>query len=160
MKRGLIATGLATGLAALGLALGLTAPAGAATGATTASGPRSVLVNCEMKAQTRPGGYVLACADDGTGLQGLHWATWTRRFASGYGTEYQNDCMPSCAQGREHYYPVLITLWGSGSVAGHPAERRYTEITLIYPGARPPVYKVVNGKLVATYPVTQTLGAF
>ena len=32
-------------------------------------------------------------------------------------------------------------------------------VALIYPGARPPVYKLVNGKLVATYPVTQTLPA-
>ena len=44
-------------------------------------------------------------------------------------------------------------------MSGHPAERRYTEVTLIYPGARPPVYKLVNGKLVATYPVTQTFPA-
>ena len=80
-------------------------------------------------------------------------------IASGYGTEYENDCKPDCAQGHIHYYPALVVLWGSGSVSGHPAERRYTEVTLVYPGARPPVYKLVNGKLVATYPVTQTFPA-
>jgi hypothetical protein len=67
--------------------------------------------------------------------------------------------MPDCAQGHVHYYPVLVMLWGSGSVPGEPAERRYTEVTLVYPGARPPVYQIVNGKVVATYPVTQTLPA-
>jgi len=50
--------------------------------------------------------------------------------------------------------------WGSGVVAGHPAERRYTELTIVYPGARPPVYTLVNGKVVATCPVTQTFVAF
>jgi len=96
---------------------------------------------------------------DGAGLQGLHWTSWTLRLASGYGTEYENDCRPDCVQGHIHYYPVLAVLWGSGSVPGHPAERRYTEVTLIYPGARPPVYKLVNDKLAATYPVTQTFPA-
>jgi hypothetical protein len=160
MKRGLIASGVVTLLAGLGLGLGLTASAGASTGGTAAAAsPRYVVLNCEMKAQTRPGSYVLACADDGAGLQGLHWTSWTPRLASGYGTEYENDCKPDCAQGHIHYYPALVVLWGSGSVPGHPAERRYTEVTLIYPGSRPPVYKLVNGKLVAAYPVTQTFPA-
>src|SRR5487761_1217003 len=110
MKRGLTATTVLTALAALGLGLGLTAPAGAvatssaATAASHASGPRYVVLNCAMKAQTMPGSYVLACADDGAGLQGLHWTTWTARLASGYGTEYENDCIPNCASGHFHHY--------------------------------------------------------
>jgi hypothetical protein len=162
MKRGLIASGVVTLLAGLGvgLGLGLTASAGASTGGTApAASPPYVVFNCEMTAQTRPGSYVLACADNGAGLQGLRWTSWTPRLASGYGTEYENDCRPDCAEGHIHYYPALVVLWGSGSVPGHPAERRYTEVTLIYPGARPPVYKLVNGKLVAAYPVTQTFPA-
>jgi hypothetical protein len=162
MKRGLIASGVVTLLAGagVGLSLGLTASAGASTGGTAAAAsPPYVVLNCEMKAQTRPGSYVLACADNGAGLQGLHWTSWTPRLASGYGTEYENDCKPDCAEGHIHYYPALVVLWGSGSVSGHPAERRYTEVTLIYPGARPPAYKLVNGKLVATCPVTQTFPA-
>jgi hypothetical protein len=163
MKRGLIASGLVTALAVGGLGLGLAASAGAATVPSAAAQPaatRYVLVNCENKAQIRPGGHLLACADGGTGLENLHWTSWTPRLASGYGTEYQNDCMPSCAEGHEHHYPALVVAWGTGSVPGHPAERRYTELTIIYPGARPPVYTVVNGKVVATYPVTQTFPAF
>lgn len=163
MKRGLIAMGAVTAFASLGLGLGLTAPAGAATAHPDAPpAPAYVLVNCLNKGQVRPGSYVLTCADNGTGLEGLHWTTWTPRLASGYGTEYQNDCVPSCAEGHEHYYQALVVAWGSGSVAGHPGapgERRYTHLTLIYPGARPPVYQTVNGKVVATYPVTQTFPA-
>jgi len=146
MKRGHIAAGVVTLLAGLGLGLGLTASAGASTGAATAAG------------SPRQGSYVLACADDGAGLQGLHWTSWTSRLASGYGTEYENDCQPNCAEGHLHYR-VLVMLWGSGSGSGHPAERRYTQVTIVYPGARPPVYEVVNGKVVATYPVTRTFPA-
>ena len=167
MKRGFIASGAATVLAAAGLGLGLAASADAATvhptaATQTAAAPaatRYVLVNCENKTQVRPGSYVLACADGGTGLENLHWTSWTPRLANGYGTEYQNDCIPNCAEGHDHYYPALVVAWGSGSVTGHPGERRYTELTLIYPGARPPVYTIVNGKVVVTYPVTQTFAA-
>jgi hypothetical protein len=49
-------------------------------------------------------------------------------------------------------------LWGSAAVKGHPGERRYTEAILSYTKGRPAVYVTsCNGKVVATYPVTQTL---
>jgi hypothetical protein len=52
----------------------------------------------------------------------------------------------------------VVTLWGSATVKGHPGERRYTEATLSYPKGRPAVYVTsCNGKVVATYPLTQTL---
>jgi hypothetical protein len=167
MKLGRIATGAIAALAlpglGLGLGLGLTASAGAATThaarAAATKSPRYVVLNCEFMAQVKPESYVLACADAGIGLQNLHWTSWAPKLASGYGTEWENDCKPNCAEGHLHYYPVLAVLWGSASVKGHPAERRYTEVTLIYPGARPPVYEFVNGKVVATYPGTQTLPA-
>jgi hypothetical protein len=45
-------------------------------------------------------------------------------------------------------------------VKGHPADRRYTKLTVIFTGrTRPPVYVLKNGKLVATYPLTQTFEA-
>ena len=166
MKRGPIASGAATVFAAAGLGLGLAASAGAATvrpaAAQTAAqtaATQYVLVNCESKAQVRPGSYVLACADGNNGLQGLHWASWTPRLASGYGTNYMNDCKPNCAEGHFHYYAALVVAWGSGSVSGHPGERRYTEVTLVAPGARPPVHVLENGKVVTTYPLTQTFPA-
>jgi hypothetical protein len=171
MRRGYIATGVIAALAlpglGLGLGLGLTTSAGAATAHAAGAGaaaaavktPRYVVLDCESRAQVKPGTYVLTCADAGIGLQNLRWTSWTPKLASGYGTEWENDCQPNCAAGHFHYYPVVAVLWGSGGVQGHPAERRYTEVTLIYPGARPPVYQLVNGKVVTTYPVTQTLPA-
>jgi hypothetical protein len=40
--------------------------------------------------------------------------------------------------------------------AGHPAERRYTELTVIFTGTRPPVY---TGPDTVTHPQTQTFKA-
>jgi hypothetical protein len=143
--------------------LGLAAPAGAATqtarvaDATHAANPRPVVLNCENQAMVRPTTLVLACGDGNDGLEHMHWANWTSQVASGYGTEYQNTCEPNCAEGHYRDYPVVVALWGSASVKGHPGERRYTEATFIYPGARPPMYEIVKGKVVTTYPVTRTL---
>jgi len=140
-------TGTATGTA--------TAPRTAAV-AGAATAPRYVVIDCANRAQVRPASYVITCADAGIGMEGMHWTSWTPQLASAFGTEYENDCMPSCAAGHFHDYAVFAVLWGSASVKGQPAERRYTEVTFIYPGARPPVYSVVNGKRVTTYPPTQT----
>ena len=84
----------------------------------------------------------------------------TPKLAGGYGTFWENDCTPDCADGHVRYYPSLEVLWGSAAVQGHPADRRYTKLTVIFTGkTRPPVYVLKNGKLVATYPLTQTFPA-
>ena len=55
---------------------------------------------------------------------------------------------------------AAIVLNCSFKVKGHPAERRYTKLTVIFTGKkRPPVYVLKNGKPVATYPLTQTFDA-
>ena len=159
-----IASGFAA--AALGLSLGLTGSAGAAAASAaasprTASSPaalRYVVLNCLGSARAKPGTIALACADNGIGLTHLHWASWTPKLASAYGTEWQNDCKPNCAQGHIHNYPVVAMLWGSATVKGHPGDRRYTQATLSYPQGRPAVYVPgCNGKVAATHPVSQTL---
>jgi len=167
MNRGRFTTiASASAIAALGLSLALVGPAGAAptsASAVTRAGsapaaPQDVVLNCLGKAQVKPGTITLTCADGGVGLAHLHWSSWTPEVASAYGTEWENDCKPSCAQGHIHNYPVVVMLWGSGTVQGHPGERRYTNVTLSYTNGRP-AYYVTNcsGKVVATYPVTRTL---
>ena len=52
--------------------------------------------------------------------------------------------------------PVVRAL----DVKGHPADRRYTEFTLIFTTSkRPPVVNYKNGKRYYTHPVTQTFPA-
>jgi len=107
-----------------------------------------------------PSTFIITCADAGIGVQHLHWTSWTPKLASGYGTFWENDCTPNRAEGHFHSYPSLEVLWGSATVKGHPADRRYTKLTVIFTGkTRPPVYVLKNGKLVATYPLTQTFPA-
>jgi len=132
----------------------------ASTQAAAAKTPRYVVLDCGFKPVVAPSTFIITCADAGMGVQHLHWTSWTSKLASGYGTFWENDCTPNCADGHVHYYPSLEVLWGSATVKGHPADRRYTKLTVIFTGkTRPPVYVLKSGKLVATYPLTQTFDA-
>jgi hypothetical protein len=131
----------------------------ASTPAARAEGPRYFVLDCALKPEVAPSSLIITCADAGIRLQGVHWTSWTPKLASGYGTFWENDCTPNCAEGHFHQYPSLEVLWGSAAIKGHPADRRYTELTIIFTGkTRPPVYVLKNGKVVATHPLTQTFG--
>src|SRR5260370_2855128 len=43
---------------------------------TAAAANLPVVVDCAVHAQTRPGQYILACADGGAYLAKLRWASW------------------------------------------------------------------------------------
>jgi hypothetical protein len=58
-----------------------------------------------------PAEIVLACADYGVLLEGLHWTSWTAAHATAVGTLVYNDCTPNCAEGHHHRVPgTRITL--------------------------------------------------
>ncbi len=155
-----VASGFA--VAALGLSLGLAGPPPRccrrhARWLRRRAPPTSCSTAWTRTAQVKPGTIYLACADNGIGLTHLHWTSWTPELASAYGTEWQNDCKPNCAEGHIRNYPVVAALWGSATVKD-TRERRYTEATVSYTKGRPAVYVAsCNGKAVATYPVAQTL---
>jgi hypothetical protein len=129
----------------------------ASTHAMPAKTPKYVLLNCSLKPVVAPRTFIITCADAGIGARDLLWTSWTSKLASGYGTFWENDCKPNCANGHFHYYPSLEMVWGSATVKGHLGDRRYTKLTVIFTGkTRPPVYVLRNGKLVATHPLTQT----
>ena len=131
-----------------------------ATPSTQAATAKYVVLDCNSKPVVAPSTFTIACADAGMGVQNLRWTSWTPKLASGYGTFWEKDCKPNCAEGHFHSYLSLEVLWGSATVKGHPADRRYTKLTVIFTGkTRPPVYVLKNGKLVATYPLTQTFPA-
>jgi hypothetical protein len=152
MKRGRFTSAIITTLAGSALALGIaagTATAGvshATARAGTATTSQTVVFNCLNRAQVRPSSYVLTCADGNNYLSGLSYSSWTPAYAAASGKQTENDCIPSCAQGKFHSYPALVVFWRSEPVPHHPGEKYFTRITVLYPGARPPVYQ--NGKLV------------
>lgn len=66
--------------------------------------------NC-TNSSVEPSEIVLACADHGALLQGLHWTNWTAAGASAVGTLVYNDCVPDCAAGHYHSVPATtVTL--------------------------------------------------
>jgi hypothetical protein len=136
---------------AAGLALGGSASAAPAShgSATSMYSERTVVISCLSRPEVKPSTFTLACADGNDYLTGLSWTSWTPQLASGYGTQEVNDCLPYCAAGHFHSYPVRITLHGSAAVRGYPGTVRYTTMTLTYPGARPEVF--------GRYPGTVTL---
>ncbi len=142
-------------------ATGSASSAHAATTALTtrATAPKFILLGCDNDAEVAPSG-ISNCGDGAVGLTRLHWTSWTSHLASGYGTYYLNDCTPTCVGGHFHTYHALVALWGSAPVKGRPSERKYTRMTLIFTGTRPPAYQEVNGKTVITHPVTLTLPTF
>ena len=97
----------------------------------------TVVLNCQNRAQVRPSSYVLACADANDYLTRLSWKSWGPGLASATGVQKENDCVPDCASGHFHSYPVDVIFWGR--IAVRPGEQRFTRVTLLYPGARPPV---------------------
>jgi hypothetical protein len=152
------AAGIGTSLGFASSASAATTAAGpaAAVSAASANRPRPVVLDCGPRPLALPASYILTCGDGGTGIEGMRWTSWTAGLASGYGTFYQNDCVPDCAAGKFIRYPVLAAFWGSAAVPGHPGDRRYTELTLIFTGQRPPVYGP-GGE--PSYPLTQTFAA-
>jgi hypothetical protein len=93
-----------------------------------------VVVDCAVHGQTRPGQYPLACASGGAYLSGLHWASWgpSAAFAEGFTT--LDDCVPSCAGGHGHSFPVLVALWRAEPWPGHAGQRYFTRVTIVYTG--------------------------
>jgi hypothetical protein len=63
-----------------------------------------------QQSTVKPTSIVLACADNGLGVEILTWTTWTANTATGTGKVWEKNCVPNCAQGTVGYYPATITL--------------------------------------------------
>jgi hypothetical protein len=87
-----------------------TAPAPASSAPAPAAALPGVVADCTTTATIKPSAIVLACADDGAGVQGMTWTSWTATSATGTGTFYEKLCQPSCAAGKVGTYPVKATL--------------------------------------------------
>jgi len=145
MKRRRLVPMIAAAISISGLGLGVSqaavaAPASGVQAAPTATAglysQYTVVLNCQNRPQVRPSSFILTCADANDYLTGLSWKNWGPRLASATGVQKENDCVPNCASGHFHSYPANVVFWGSATV--RPGVQRYTRVTLLYPGARPP----------------------
>ncbi|MEU9102119.1 hypothetical protein [Streptomyces sp. NPDC048361] len=119
-------------VAALAVAIG---PA-AATGRP--AGPDTVVVDCAGHPQVRPGSYLIACGDGNNGLVDLHWTQWGPASAVAQGVDKVNDCVPYCAAGRFHSYPVTVRLDNARPGPGQQDRPQYTVLRLHYTADTPP----------------------
>jgi hypothetical protein len=141
------ATVAAISIPALGLGVGaITSAAQASPRAPSARAAaaarfseQTVAVDCQGSPQVRPGRFTLACADGYDYLARLSWTRWAPGLASATGVQEENGCVPYCAAGHFHAYPVAVTFRGTAPVHGAPGRLRYTDVTLRYLGARPDV---------------------
>jgi hypothetical protein len=130
--------------------------------AITSSASIPVVIDCAGHGQVRPSQYILPCADGKAALARLSWAVWgsSSAFAAA-GISTFDDCIPSCVAGHYHQFPVLAALWRAEARPGHPGQRYFTRLTIIYTGLRS--YRA-GGQLhvlplTVTYPLSPAGGA-
>lgn len=118
-----------------------TAPSGTARSQATRVRLPGVIADCTapppaaQKATVRPVSIILACADDGLGVEDLHWTMWTAGVAVGTGWVWENECTPDCAAGVVKSYSATVTL--SGVVMTRADGVLFSELTVTYRGLGP-----------------------
>jgi len=125
----------------LGAATALVATAAPASATTTSSArpspARAVAVDCFSQARVRPDTFLLACGDGNNRLISLRWTQWGATSAVGSGLDSVNDCLPYCAAGTFHSYPVEIRLDRPQSWQKHPGIQRFNRLRLVYTHGTP-----------------------
>jgi len=106
---------------------------GAARETRASAVPSVGVYDCLNKPEVRPGTFDLFC--DGSGyFTRLRWSTWNPSTAAATGRLYVDNCEPNCAQGTWSHRTVDLIFWRSLPVKGHPGERGYSQMTVLYPG--------------------------
>lgn len=87
------------------------------------------------QSEVKPASIVVACADDGIGVEDLTWTSWTASGAVGTGKVWENNCTPDCAAGKIGYYPATVTL--SGVVNSSSNGPLFSQLRAVYQTAGP-----------------------
>lgn len=98
---------------------------------------RTVLYDCAGHAESHPSELVLACADAGDILIGMHWHGWGngRAYADGY--EQVKLCVPNCASGGTKNFAAIIDVSGLTLAGANAAYRELTvNLTTKHTGSR------------------------
>lgn len=92
------------------LALGAWSPPDAGSVATTSPSAVPRVLTCAGTTVIRPARYVLACADANTYFVDITWTSWGAASAAARATFVQNNCAPTCAEGKFVSYPATLSL--------------------------------------------------
>ncbi|HEX4108654.1 MAG TPA: hypothetical protein VHX88_11000 [Solirubrobacteraceae bacterium] len=90
--------------------------------------------NCN-EAQTRPKDVTIACGDGNTFLANLHWSSFGGSTASATGTFEENNCSPSCVNGKLEKAAVKVI--ASGTIACKGRVDVYQRVSLVYTSKQP-----------------------
>ena len=82
-----------------------------------------------QQSTVKPTSIVIACADNGIGVDKLAWTNWTTTAAVGTGRVWENNCVPNCATGTIRSYPASITLSRVADTSEGPL---FTHLTAVY----------------------------
>jgi hypothetical protein len=110
----------------------------------------------DLDVTERPATVVFGC--DGTGtLQNMTWTSWGPTGADGTGTSHQTQCDPSCAEGHQTDYKVVVHAEDVGTAAGkcQVRFRYYKKLVVAYSDQAPPMPDTtVNGMPANEYDIT------
>ncbi|MEV6123345.1 MULTISPECIES: hypothetical protein [unclassified Streptomyces] len=123
--------------ATLAVPLGTASAAPSPDRTTTRRGGDPVLVDCASRPEVGPASFILACGDGNSRLASMSWVRWDARAAAGRGVNVVNDCVPYCAAGTFHSYPVRVRLDQPRPWEKDPGQEHYTRITLVYTDGAP-----------------------
>jgi hypothetical protein len=85
----------------------------------------------------RPQRIIIACGDGNLFVTGMRWRGWNRRVVRGWGTGHGNDCIPYCATGHFHTFPIRIRLDGPRYCAtSNRYQYRRASLRYIFDGRR------------------------
>jgi hypothetical protein len=132
---------LAGTLAAAGTAATvIVAVAPASAGPASAAATQVVLVNaCTGHGQVKPRSYEPGCMPANSFIDGMKWTSW-RSVAFGTATFKVNNCTPSSSCGPSKFtkYPILTVLWRSEPWPGHPGQKYFSRLTVVFDGKAHP----------------------
>jgi hypothetical protein len=122
------------------IAVAATAAGTAFAASSAAAAKPVVLVQCTGAAQVRPSRSLQpGCMASNQDLSGIKWTSWNSS-AFGTGTFAVNNCTPSASCGPSGFtkYSMLIVLWRPELRRGHPGQRYFSRMTVIFNGAKHP----------------------
>ena len=121
-------------LAAVAAMMGCTVSTASVAQAAPARTKIYTLCGYHKKPQVRPHRILLSCGDGNGSYTHLRWEKWGRRHATAFGALTLNDCIPNCALGTLHDYPVRLHTFRPRRVAGH---RVFTRSAYVALGQKP-----------------------